>query len=56
MYEVLYDEGKRNKLAPRPSGEAEVCVEDEWKRAFIVQCWSLAKSGALFGVLTKVCA
>jgi hypothetical protein len=48
---------KRNKqLAPRPSSEAEVCIEDEWNRAINVQYWLLAKSGALFSVLTKGCA
>jgi len=57
VYEVLNDEEERTKqLAPRPSGEAEVCSEDEWNRAFTVQCWSLTKSGPLFGVLTKECA
>jgi len=57
VYEVLNDEEKRKKqLAPRPSGGTDVCIEDEWNTAFAGQSWSLAKSGALFGVLTKECA
>jgi hypothetical protein len=64
LYEVLNGDihlgERRNKqylcLAPRPSGEADACVVDEWNKTCTVLCWSLATSGAFFAVLTEVYA